>query len=877
MKRLPWLALLALLSPPVTGEPAETPVETAGQDRDVRASEPAQEEEAEGIRRSGLPEGFGEWEEPQTTAADVYYGGQYRLTTLVEYTLEELRFLNPEEAARAVPTAREPDTLAEQLSGTLDTHGELVCAGPDDAGCGLLEPDDAGVIFDETRFRVDVFVHPSLLSEPERERQYLPPPEHPETTLVQNLSATHSASSVADNRFSLFGRTRVGRGSGHGFANWVSTDHQSFSMDEGGYHHDFLDHQATVGLFEPGVDALRALRRQPLLGVGVARSMKSRRDRDAVISSPIELFLPQRSRVDIFRDDRLVSSGFYEAGNQELETTRLPAGAYEVELVITDMDGNVRTERQLFVKSTVVAPPGEALWFADAGRVMQRNPREAVPDRIDEYLGRAGYRWRQQQWLGLGVAGAATTEAGLGEASAHFLYPGLQAGGEIFSSSEGGWGYGLRGTGRWRDLVASLSIRRTHADDFPDPDDEDGEAPYRLLPTEQSLRTLQLSQRLGDGQLLATGSEARRPGGERTRRASLRYRHTLRLGGGQSLTLSSEVGSNDGDRRILAGVQWRMHQNHWTHSANLQGRDSRVEGEVDGVSGGVATSWRDGERFVDDVEAGLRADADREQNSLGGHVQHRSQYGRGRFAASAVDGPSSRRALASSTYDTSILVGEDITPGVGGASLGESGLLLDLTDIPDGLFDVIVNGQRQFTARGGRRVALTLPPYEEYRVRLADRGLDMVRFDEEPREVTLYPGNVVTMKWELRRVNVLVARLVRQEEICLAHIDECYNVRAALGDARIEGVEGFAFSDPDGYFQADVRQGVEELVAHHPEGTCRVSLADLTPEHGVLRAGNLLCLEEGEEPPAPEADEPEPDEIPEDVPGELSEEELEQF
>ena len=817
----------------IQGDPAEAPAESDHDDPGPR------------IRREGVPAGFEAWEEPQTTAVDLYYGGRFRTTTLAEYTLEEVRFLNPEEVAEAVPTLHDPEALADYLSRPLPPNSDRVCVEPDEAGCGYLEPDIAGIIFDETRFRVDLFVHPELLEEVAREPRYLSDPDRERPSLVQNLSATHSASSATDNRFSLFGRTRAGYGTGHGFANWVSTDRQSLSVDEAGWHQDLLNHQVRTGLFEPRVDALRALSRQPILGASLATSMNRRRDRDAVISSPIELYLPSRARVDVFREERLVSSGFYEAGNQEIDTSRLPPGAYEVDIVITDVDGRVRTERELFVKSAVLAPPGESLWFAEAGQVMQRNPRELFPEDRDEFLGRGGYRWRQYDWLGLGVAGAGTTEAALGEISAGVLRPGFQADGEVFASSEGGWGHGMRGTTRWRNLVASASVRRTHADDPPDEDEQR----YRLLPSEQHLRTLQLSHPLGQGQLVATGSESRRTDGDRLRRASLRYRRTMPIGGGQTLSLSTEAAVSDGDRRLVAGIQWRMRHSQWTHSAALRMRDTPAESESDGLEGSLATSWRDGSLFVDDVDATLRVDGDRDRQSLGASGQHRSQFGRGRLSASAVDGTTGQRALAASTYDTSLVVGESGTTAMGGPAPNGSGVILDLTDAPDGLFDVIVNGQRQFTARGGRRAVVTLPPYEEYRIRLADRGLEMVRFDEEPRDVTLYPGNVATLKWDLRPVHVLIGRLVTPQEVCLAHVDECYTVNAPVADGRIEGAEGFAFTDPDGFFQADVREGVEELRVRHPEGECRASLEDVPERHGVLRASELVCMpDDGEHP-----------------------------
>jgi len=845
--RKPVVATVALNNAPVSIAPV-TPSILSTPDRVAVApgfppappSAPAAASTAAVPRSKGIPPGFEEWFAPQKTAVDLYYGGRFLMTTLVEYTLDQMTFLNPPEVAARVPGLRSAAEFSILLATPLPTHSDQVCIRPNQPLCGRLEPVDVGVIFDETRFRADLFVHPSLLLEAQRlSEQYLPEPVHQHPTLVQNLGALYAGSSDGMNRFSLFGRTRLGHGRGHGFANWVSTDENALSVDELGYRHDFKDIQVGAGLFEPAVDALRAVPRQAIMGVSVARSLLTRTDLDSVIASPIELFIPVRGRVDIFRDGRLISTGFYEAGNQSIDTSRLPGGAYNIEIVITDVSGATRTVRQLFIKSSLMAPPGEPLWFVDAGRVMQRAPLENFPNEYGATQLRAGYRWRQRQWLGFGTAAALTDNESLVELSAGLLFDWLEGGAELYASSAGGSGFGLRGLTHWKELVASVNFQQTQADDLPQTPGQ-----YRLLPAEQSLSALQLTHPLWQGLLTASISERLDPpDGNSIQRSSIGYTRTFPLSGYHSLQVQAEIGNEDGNALAMLTVQWRNIRGKWSDSAQLQLSQHDAADNADGVTAGVATTWRDGDRFVDDVEMRLRAEAGDRNQSLTLEGLHRSQYGRGSASLTTASINGLDQTLTSLGYDTSLVMGENRRVVIGGGpSLNEAGVLLDLRSAPDTHFEVNVDGQPQFIARGGKMAALTLSPYHQYRVRLKDSGLALTQFDDHPREATLYPGHVVNLDWKIQSVLVLIGRVVRDDG-------------QPLANARIEGAEGPALTDSEGYIQTEVSSTVRELVARQGNSECRIALPLSLPGQNVIRANELHCKTgKDEEKPAEKPD-----------------------
>ena len=60
-------------------------------------------------------------------------------------------------------------------------------------------------------------------------------------------------------------------------------------------------------------------------------------------------------------DGRLAGSRLYQAGNNALDTSALPDGAYTILLRIREPGGEVREERRFFVKNAQVAPLGQPI------------------------------------------------------------------------------------------------------------------------------------------------------------------------------------------------------------------------------------------------------------------------------------------------------------------------------------------------------------------------------------------------------------------------------------------------------------------------------------------------------------------------------------
>jgi len=115
---------------------------------------------------SGPPPGFEQLEEPRELVVDVYFGGRKIGEAFASSTEGRLRFRNPQEILAEIPNVKADDALLAALSGELPTNSGLVCSKTNEGKCGSMAPDVASIIYDEDRFRADLFVqHPQEVAD----------------------------------------------------------------------------------------------------------------------------------------------------------------------------------------------------------------------------------------------------------------------------------------------------------------------------------------------------------------------------------------------------------------------------------------------------------------------------------------------------------------------------------------------------------------------------------------------------------------------------------------------------------------------------------------------------------------------------------------
>ncbi|MFK0570747.1 TcfC E-set like domain-containing protein [Endozoicomonas sp.] len=785
------------------------------------------------VASSTVPPGFENLFKPAKTLMDVYYGGRMLPGQQITYTPDTVQFSQPEKLAQQIPGLSNQAAVVEALTGKLDAHADRACHYQGQPECGRLQPSVAGVIFNENRFRVDIFVNSDhLMVTPVDRHKYLPPSQAG-MSLIQSLgvvaSGTRGGDSEQDN-YNLYGNSQLAFRENDLEMGWdyASTTHFTISTLQLQRELEGRRYQAglvsTQGLFRFTTD-------QTLWGLRYSSSDSTRIDQGLTQGTPLEVFLPVRGRVDVLKDNRLIYSTLLEAGNRLLDTSSFPRGAYDVALRIRDEAGQLISETtRFFARQSELPPMGDPWYALEAGRLANTGADHVLPEAMAPWVTRGSVNVRLQDTLAgslavAAVPGESVLETGLFAMIRQWeLSPGLMV------ASDGSKGARLNGFYRAELWSLSLDYRRLWRKDEP-PESGSGYPSIHLLSEASEQASINVNIGLFGGNLSYRVASQKDDTQGRTNRHTTTFSRTMYRGNQFDIALRLDLSATGDDRIALINLDCRQRTDHWNFSVTPHYQRSRVDSEYwDGESSWRASArWDSRAQLEADLSAGINIDHRQTSDSLSMDVDYGTRLGRIDMTLSHI---ANRDAENTTSYvlsgATSFLSnGRDIA--VGGDRVGRSGMVVQLHGAPDARFDVLVNGQRQGYAIGGKTSVILLPPFATYEVRLKALGEGFYDFTEMVREITLYPGNVMTLDYQVTALRIIYGQAIDSNG-------------KPLAKTRITNAGGFSSTDEFGLFQVEVDNTVEALMLEKADGTlCRLSVTSQSGDSLILNLGRSQC------------------------------------
>lgn len=783
---------------------------------------------------AGAPPGFEDLAAERQLLLDAYYGGKKLGEVRATVIPGQLTFDRPDLVAAMIPETADPAGLAKQLSGSLPTNAGLACGPARDQGCGTLQPETVGIIFDEGRFRVDLFLHPDLLARPDPFAvDYLDRPDNI-PSFVSLFGASVSGSSRGDNSWHLqnrtiasIGATRLRSDSSVASRDGLTFDNLSLETDRG-------DWRYAGGLFwAPGTDLVG---RRKLLGIGVSTQLDTRLDKETLMATPLAIFLQQPGRVDLLIDGRLASSRIYPAGNRLIDTANLPNGSYEVVIRVQEDGRPVREERQFFTKGSPVAPVGRPLLSAFAG-VLPKSAR-GLSLQSDNLFYEASAAYRLNPNWGVDAALLGTQRKAILEGGVTMLNPLLQLRASALVSNEGDHGLLLRASSSGRGpLSFSFDLRKIHSRDgrpllpvtrSSGTFSEDPEAGFADRGSYSQALAI-LGYRLGQANLRLTGLYRRNASDDASYSLGASAEVPIVRTGRWDLTLQGDARKTDGGFASFIGVRLLMNRGDLSYSgfAGLSQQSGRPDRSTRLV-GEAQAAWS---RQLDD----------RSQLSANGALgrDHDGSYVR----ASAVARMPRANARAdflhqfadhgdttqySATLDTGIVMA-DGRFSLAAREMNDTAVMVSVTGGESGQeFEILVDETVRGTVANGTRTVLFLEPYRRYEVRLRPRGELIASFDTAARDVTLYPGSVSGLEWHFKPLFILFGRAVDA-------------AGQPLAEADIDWSGGIGRTDREGYFQIETAGGDELHLSSRDGRTCAAAVPKARPVDGYFSAGDVMC------------------------------------
>jgi hypothetical protein len=808
----------------------------------------AEEKNDKAIKLAGVPPGFQFLLEKQTTAIDVFYGDVYLTTTLASYTPTTLEFHNPNEVVDSLDNLLTPEQITMDLSGDVDSHVGEVCYQDKATDCGVLTPESVGIIFDESRFRADVFINPNLLSIQQREMTKYLPASSTNFSNINNLSLLYSGGDFGQEQTALNGQSLFSIGEQRVISGWGYMDSElggQFSVDTLYWQMDDADVQYQAGWFSSETRYLSFISGLNILGFRYSTSLKARTDLGFTNGSPIQLYLASRSRVNIYKNGKFLSSAFYNPGNQLVDTSTLPDGAYNIELRIIDSAGNEAEVTRFFVKTQRLAPAEQDLYFFEVGDVQEIAYEGGVPKSLHLPIIQAGYSHRIIDSLGLNVGLSSTEDEGVTELGIYYLHDWFDLEPKVLLGFDGEYGWAFNGYSRFYDWSLAYQFRRVWADEQSSPDD------FHLVPSWIKQHSLSVGHPLWSGYAQLRYSVSDRASFSKVNEGaaevtSLTYRKMVGFGTGR-YSFYSELTQSNNDSLIVFGVDWSFKNNHTYHTLNadIRHEDLALSGSDDYFRLGYNGSWTDNDLRPEDIAFSWRGNVDDANVALGVDSSMQSYLGSAGLAFNYNDSDVGGDSFLYSGQLATTIAGEDGAWGIGGKNPSQGALIVQVkTDIneKDLAYDILINDMKYGEIKPNQKIVVPVGAYQSYKVTVADKGVHYSSFKQRTQMVTIYPGNVKSLEWESRSVAVLIARVVRKLPGCFDdNSSKCWD---PLIHARAKDVNDYAVTDMEGYIQTEVFPAAKKFTLIKKGVTCQVDFSEVVFVDGLGYSENdLQCRE----------------------------------
>ncbi len=766
--------------------------------------------------KSFVPPGFEDLLEPQTTEVDVYYGGVYVAATLATFTPGEITFLDPESLVARIPDLIDPELVVSKLSGDLSTNAGLVCLSQNQQNCGRIVAEDVEVIFDEGRFRVDLFISPALLSVRDARISKFLPPSDSGLSLLNVVSASVNGREGEQENYNVSNSTTLAYKESRllAISNFTKDDHLTF--DTLALQRELNGQQVQAGIFRSSPAGLVFVREADFLGVSLASSLDTRTDLDQSSGNELQVFLESRSRVDILKDGRLISTATYETGNQILDTSQLPGGAYDIVLRIRDNFGITTEETRFYVKSNRLPPKDQSLYFFDIGEQVSKQTDRSLPKSTGKKFLRAGLSKRLTEEFGGEIGLVYNDDDTLAEAGFFKLGRRYDVRLNLAAGSSNSRGISMTSNLHFARFSIASNIRKTWSDK------NDGAVGVPL--TQASVN---LSAPLGTGALNLTARYNKRDSGV-DKNYSIRYDIPTFSFYNQLLTSNFQLTRNNDDYLVLLSARLSVKKGRWQTDFNTRGYydNSELMPTDSGLISTLSSTWRDGDRYLSDVSVAFRAVDEQADKSLESELNIASRYGRANLEA--IYSTDTDKLNYGANFYTSVIANTN-SFSIGGKSQARSALVLDIEgDTEDAFFDVEVNRLVRDKAVIGRKTILPLAPFETYEVALKPKGASLLDFSNQTKTTTLYPGNVVTLKWTASRILVAFGQITDTNG-------------EPIANALIQGVVGLATTDEFGLFQAEMSSDTRTFNVKTRAQSCQVELPDYDSSQMIATLGQLVC------------------------------------
>lgn len=806
--------------------------------------------------RTAPPPGFEDVTDRVDTVFDLSFRGQRLGAFRAIADGSTITFEDPAAIVAALGDRIIPDQVISLLSGPLSLNEEFRCVPGQTVGCNFLPIDQSGVIVNRERFIAELFLSRSYLNDLAIVSTALGPPTSNDFALIQTANMSLAGGfNRGGLRYGGIFDTLASKGRTALVAQTVLTDRVGARMQEGYLQHLWTDRRVAVGLL-PIVNTVTITNLRVLGGEFGSFFLTNRAGFDP--GTPIEILLPRRAVVEVYRNGVLLLTQVYEAGIQRVDTSRLPAGSYPVQLVARDGPAILLEETRYYTRINTLPPPGKVGFNFRAGERVDDlvfdilgpgATQSFFPQRSGELIVSAGAEMRVGRSIGIGAQLFSIGSDIFGEASVQLFrgrFSGLAA---VSAGTEGSYAVAAAGTLQLPNINFSIDARSIRTDD-----DRRLSERGRFQPFFRSEDTLTgaASFRLLDGSATLSGSYSQTDLFGDQYALGARYSRAIEIRGvGRAQLAVSGTVSNLENRFLITLTHFRQIGRGNTLAATV-GAEAITGSRIDGRNSYapvVEASLTRIDRFADidvvgQVGASTGADsnlvygsvqAGSNRGTIDARVQYESGGGSGGASGNYIVNAQTGFAFGGGAFQLGLrnpersMVMVDIEPD---DVVTSNGQVFTGPTVAAGGYQVVVNNRDAGFVQPRTRLVAGLPPLDDYDVALRPEGAPQFDLDRTSERVTLYPGNVVRLRFGSRRLVSMFGQALDASG-------------AAIASGTVTAGDDFTVTDANGYFT--ITAPVDgEMTIRRPDGSsCRpVAVANVAggqEKSTIARIGAVRC------------------------------------
>jgi len=619
-----------------------------------------------------------------------------------------------------------------------------------------------------------------------------------------------SSSTTTDDNYQLLWNTFISKGNARFAAQLATGSDGGSSVGNAYWQRDKNGRALRAGYVHSGLRS-NFFSDMPMILVDYSTEFQTRSGYSDSRSNPIFVFLSERATVEVYREGKLIDVANYEAGNQQLNTERLPHGTYDIELAINE-GGVIRTETHRLVKDSRLPDSDETF--------VQYTVGEIVDNRVGEFeatgqvVARAMVRKRLASSFAGGVGALYDGENAYLESTSNWIGRHHQLGVGGFAGEHRAGAY-INGELRFGDFALVGDYRELSGI-------EDPSLYLSLLGPSRITQNLSARMRLLGGSLIYRDIKNSIDGQQTERSKGLSYRRSLYSNKGHHLFFNGEYTQRESGDHTLVGLsyQWRPNSSsYYSARSEYDRRDTTSR-----YRNNIQASWYSRNNVVGDIRNSFRATEVDGDGSYGFAGDVKSHWGNAYYNIDQSFGLNEDTSYSARLNWSTVITPDGIE--VGGKDVQRSSIVIQIEGGQEDLFDLRVNGRVIDKVKGSSARILNLIPYRDYQVTVTP--VDSVyTLSRRSQYVTLYPGNVQVLKWQATKIVSLIGQL--------------YFNDTPLVNARIVSKGVYGQTDAEGWFQFDLSDQISELEFNANGIVCRSEIPHLEYQEGAAFIERLEC------------------------------------